>query len=1608
MLKRIITLVFFSLIVSAGFLSAQGVELNPAYITGSVDLSNADWSDTVRSATIYANAEGGFTASTSVAEDGSYSLTVNAPADGSSREYEIYARMYLRTGNVQFGTDPETVAVIKEESYTQDLSASLASLTLTYEPQNGRMRSGNVLIYSASGEPYLYFNHSSSNPGEDDGYSVTMDFPANITTNWIWNNAYPEDSETFQGTSLDKTNFTVSPGEEKELTFSFTFPDAPPPPETGTLKGTMEFLNPPAGWNFYRNYFYSPYTTLTSNPASFEVEYNTGQHRLYANSQFRKDDGSSLSYSWPYSLVSDDDGIVEIVAGETTEWNPTVETTGSVSGTYQFTGVASLADLQPSYRQVRASGIYGTDSYGGYASMSGLPVTGEFTLPLFEGSWYVGNYISSIYFTRTSDDPMEYIYTYHSGFTNPDITEPIQINDGTHITGYDIEIPTGSVKIKYAVTDGSLISSPNASFQFRRYDENGTLISSGSGSASGPSDQLEESQLTIVGPPGEYEISARAYVNGSNVTFNPKTVIVIEGVEQVLEIDGPSLTVTSPQAELYTYDESITVSGIADDDVQVASITLNGEDLAFSSTSNPDAPSQVTFSTDVPLVNGPNEFTVEVTDTSGKIARDTRYVYRDSGPPSLSFTPPTSSTEELSVTVEGTASDDNVISKVYINGLSVDFESTNNPDDPSQVSFSKVLDLNEGANAITVTVVDNTKRSTSETHVVTQQDEDLIPPVFTNAVNGELPDVTLEQTSPQGTAYVLPVPAVEDETDPDVAVTNNAPDVFLPGENLVTWTAEDDMGNTAMATQTVIVVDTTAPEIQAPADISLEYSGVVLDISLLGTVQVSDAADPSPVLTNDAPQVLPLGQTTVAWTATDLSGNSSSDTQLVTVVDTSAPVFPVLDTVVLEAEGPDGTAAVLETPEAEDAADSDLLITNDAPAVFPLGDTQVTWTAEDDSGNIAQAVQTVSVQDGTAPELTAPSNRTIEYSGKAYDPTILGSPAATDLVDPAPVITNDAPAILPIGTVSVTWTATDSYGNSSSAVQTITVEDTTAPVISGIVDVVLEQETFEGTAYVLDPPLVTDAADDSPSLTSDAPAIFPAGVTEVIWTAKDVHGNISTAVQLVTVQDTTAPAIAPVENITLEAVSPDGIQIILDTPGVSDAADPAPTVVNDAPDTFPLGDTVVTWTATDSAGNSAQATQTVSVEDSSAPAIQAPDTVTLEYSGQSVDPSALGTPVVEDAVDPQPETGYTEPDSYVLGENEITWFATDFSGNTAYAVQTVVLVDTTAPEIVQPSDITLEQTSFEGTAYSLNTPAVTDIADPAPAIVSDAPAVFPQGETVVTWTATDASGNSSSMTQTVTVEDTTAPVILELNNITLQAQSSEGTAHELIVPEVKDTADPAPSITNDAPELFPLGETVVTWTATDSSGNSSSVVQIVRVVDTIAPELDVDLYHFRIIRNWLMQPVYIEFSAEDNIDGNLDDEVRLISVSSDEEVDSVTSRRQSYGNGIGLSDKLDIIIICDNLVLVRGEYDLDGDGRVYTFNFEVEDSSGNVTRVSKTVDVRKRWWQPAVDSGEAYSVTPDDEWWEGLSYRDWYKQWREIIRYKFSEWNDDRGRGRWR
>lgn len=165
--------------------------------------------------------------------------------------------------------------------------------------------------------------------------------------------------------------------------------------------------------------------------------------------------------------------------------------------------------------------------------------------------------------------------------------------------------------------------------------------------------------------------------------------------------------------------------------------------------------------------------------------------------------------------------------------------------------------------------------------------------------------------------------------------------------------------------------------------------------------------------------------------------------------------------------------------------------------------------------------------------------------------------------------------------------------------------DVAAPVLANVpADQVVEAGSAAGTVVTFDTPTATDNVDPSVSV-SCAPgsgSTFGVGTTAVECTAHDAAGNPATASFLVTVQDSTAPSLSLPGQIAQDTTSPSGTAVTF-TVSATDAVTPALTVscTPASGSTFAVGDTVVTCTAADAAGNVATGSFVVTVTLTSTP-----------------------------------------------------------------------------------------------------------------------------------------------------------------------------------------------------------------------------------------------------------------------------------------------------------------------------------------------------------------------------------------------------------------------
>ncbi|HJW45394.1 MAG TPA: HYR domain-containing protein [Lysobacter sp.] len=465
-----------------------------------------------------------------------------------------------------------------------------------------------------------------------------------------------------------------------------------------------------------------------------------------------------------------------------------------------------------------------------------------------------------------------------------------------------------------------------------------------------------------------------------------------------------------------------------------------------------------------------------------------------------------------------------------------------------------------------------------------------------------------EATSSAGSLVTYGVSAV-DNVDGDVSslvvCVPPSGSIFGLGTNAVDCEVEDSIGNTGIATFFVTVRDTTPPVIDPRDDIvDIEATGpdgAAVIYNSPATHDLVDSDGEASCLPASG-SIFGLGTTQVTCSAVDAAGNPAVNTHFnVTVVDTTPPTIdPHGNVGPIEATSSLGAQVFYTSPATHDVVDPDgtATCTPTSGSIFALGDTTVTCTASDTAGNAAVPSHfNVTVVDTTAPVVIAPANVTAEATGPLTH-VAHGMATASDAVGVVS-LTNNAPATFPLGTTTITWTATDAAGNSASATSTVTVVDTTAPAVSVPATIVSEATSAAGAAVSFSASAI-DLVYGNVAV-SCAPAsgsTFALGTTTATCSATDGSGNTGQASFAITVRDTTAPVISYYPgDISAIAGGNSSAVVNYTQPTAWDIVDGA-VAVNCSPasgSSFPVGSNTVSCSAKDSRGNTATGSFTVTV-----------------------------------------------------------------------------------------------------------------------------------------------------------------------------------------------------------------------------------------------------------------------------------------------------------------------------------------------------------------------------------------------------------------------------
>jgi gliding motility-associated-like protein len=277
---------------------------------------------------------------------------------------------------------------------------------------------------------------------------------------------------------------------------------------------------------------------------------------------------------------------------------------------------------------------------------------------------------------------------------------------------------------------------------------------------------------------------------------------------------------------------------------------------------------------------------------------------------------------------------------------------------------------------------------------------------------------------------------------------------------------------------------------------------------------------------------------------------------------------------------------------------------------------------------------------------------------------------------------------------------------------------------------------------------------------------------------------------------------------------------------------------NKSPGTvFPLGTTVVTYTATDAGGKVATCSFDVIVKDNINPVITGCVSKIVANANASCQATVTWTPPTANDCSPVILSSTKNPGSvFSLGTTVVTYTATDAAGNVATCSIDVTVVDDTDPVITScPSNIFLSADASCQAAATWEPPTASDNCTVTLSSNKIPGAVFPFGTTVVTYTATDAAGNTSTCSFNVIVNDELAPVFAPYSEV--EAIAEGGCTADIFwdEPAITDCSAVTLTSSHDPGELFSIGTTEVSYTATDAKGRSSTLKFNVIVEDKTGP-----------------------------------------------------------------------------------------------------------------------------------------------------------------------------
>jgi hypothetical protein len=750
------------------------------------------------------------------------------------------------------------------------------------------------------------------------------------------------------------------------------------------------------------------------------------------------------------------------------------------------------------------------------------------------------------------------------------------------------------------------------------------------------------------------------------------------------------------------------------------------------------------------------------------------------------------------------------------NGRHVDFTSAGN--DAEDGALTPVCTASSGTFPIGTTIVTCT---VSDAIAVTASDSFTI--TITNAAPTivDLSDVNESATSAAGRHVDFTSSGNDAEEGALTPVCSSSPGTFPIGTTTVTCTVTDFAGLTASDSFTITITNN-APTIADLPNLDGEATSAAgRDFTFASTANDTEEGA-LPTVCSSSPGTFPIGTTTVTCTVTDVTGASASDSFTIKVVDTTAPAL-TLPTVAPAFATSSAGRVVTYTATALDIVDGSTTVTCSpiSGSTFPIATTTVNCSTTDSRGNTSNGSFDVSITNN-APTIADLPNLDGEATSAAGRDFAFTSTANDTEEGALPTVCSSSPGTFPIGTTTVTCTVTDVAGASASDSFTVTVVDTTAPdltlpTVAPAFATSADGRVVDYTASALD---IVDGA-TTVTCSPVSGSTFPIATTTVNCSTTDSRGNTSTGSFDVSITNT-APTIVDLPDLSGEATSASGRAFTFTSAGDDAEQGALAPVCTASSGTFPIGTTNVTCTVTDVAGLTASDSFTIEVVDTTAPDLTLPTVApafATSAAGRVVDYTVSALDIVDGSttVTCSPISGSTFP----IATTTVNCNTSDTRGNTSTGSFDVSITNT-APTIVDLPNLDGEATSPGGRAFTFTSSGDDAEQGALTPVCTASSGTFPIGTTTVSCTVTDVAGYTASDSFTITVVDTTAPVVTytgnagsytadQIVNITCAATDSGSGVQTTTCANISGPA-----------HTFAVGANNFSATATDVAGNTTT------------------------------------------------------------------------------------------------------------------------------------------------------------------------------------------